>query len=226
MPQPTHPKAPRPRPPIAPPSLSLDALPAYAELHCRSNFSFLTGASHPQELVARAAQLGSTALALTDECSVAGVVRAHGAAKDTRLKLIIGSEITLADGLKMVLLVENLRGYETLCELITKGRRAAPKGEYRLAREDIPLTPQGLTALWIPPPGKMVSETISTKMVSDTIFLASRFPGLHSRNLPCARLNNFETNNPHKPYLRNQRGESDRAERLRVSEERDQCPGQ
>jgi error-prone DNA polymerase len=100
MPQPTHPKAPRPRPPLAPPSPLHDALPAYAELHCRSNFSFLTGASHPQELVARAAQLGYTAIAITDECSVAGVVRAHEEAKrqgeaGSAIQLIIGSEFTL-----------------------------------------------------------------------------------------------------------------------------------
>ncbi|MDQ3027524.1 MAG: error-prone DNA polymerase [Pseudomonadota bacterium] len=151
--------------------------PGYAELHCVTNYTFLRGASDPEELVRRAVELGYGALAITDECSVAGVVRAHGAAKDSPLKLIIGSEITLADGLKMVLLVENLRGYETLCELITQARRAAPKGEYRLAREDIPRTPEGLIALWIPPPVKMVSETIFRKMVSDTIFLASRFPG-------------------------------------------------
>ena len=82
MPQPAHPKEPRPRPPLAaPPTPLLDRVPAYAELHCRSNFSFLTGASHPEELVARAAQLGYTAIALTDECSVAGVVRAHEEAK-------------------------------------------------------------------------------------------------------------------------------------------------
>ena len=81
MPQPAHPKAPRPRPSLASPAVGADTLPAYAELHCRSNFSFLVGASHPQELVARAAQLGYAAIAITDECSVAGVVRAHEEAK-------------------------------------------------------------------------------------------------------------------------------------------------
>ena len=76
----------------------------FAELHCVSSFTFLRGASHPEELVARAAQLGYRALALTDECSVAGVVRAHRATRDHPLHLIIGSEFTLADGLKLVLL--------------------------------------------------------------------------------------------------------------------------
>ena len=74
-------------------------IPNYAELHCLSNFSFLRGASFPEELVARAAELGYSALAITDECSVAGVVRAHVAAKKTTLKLVVGSEFTLADGM-------------------------------------------------------------------------------------------------------------------------------
>jgi len=100
-------------------------LPDYAELHCLSNFSFLRGASHAEELVERAAALGYSALAITDECSVAGIVRAHVAAKDLKMKLVIGSEFMLVDGLKLVLLVEDLRGYEALCELITKARRAA-----------------------------------------------------------------------------------------------------
>jgi error-prone DNA polymerase len=100
MPQPAHPKAPRPHTPLAPPMSSADGLPAYAELHCRSNFSFLTGASHPQELVARAAQLGYAAIAITDECSVAGVVRAHEEAKrqaenGSAIRLIVGSEFSL-----------------------------------------------------------------------------------------------------------------------------------
>ncbi|HEV8644582.1 MAG TPA: PHP domain-containing protein, partial [Burkholderiales bacterium] len=70
----------------------------YAELHCLSNFTFLRGASHSEELVERAAQLGYQALAITDECSLAGVVRAHVAAKEHGLQLIIGTEIRLGDG--------------------------------------------------------------------------------------------------------------------------------
>jgi error-prone DNA polymerase len=125
-------------------------IPGYAELHCLSNYSFLRGASGPEELVHRADELGYAALALTDECSVAGIVRAHGAAKDLKVRLIVGSEFTLADGPKLVLLVTSLQGYETLCELITKARRAAPKGEYRLVREDFPESIAGLECLWLP----------------------------------------------------------------------------
>ena len=124
-------------------------IPGYAELHCLTNYSFLRGASDPEEMVHRAAELGYAALAITDECSVAGVVRAHVAARESKLKLIIGSEFTLVDGVKLALLATNIQGYEVLCELITKARRAAPKGEYRLARADIG-SPQGLLALWLP----------------------------------------------------------------------------
>jgi len=109
---------------------------SYAELHCLSNFSFLRGASHAEELVERAEALGYAALAITDECSVAGVVRAHVAARGRKLKLVIGTELRLADGLRCVLLAANRRGYAQLCRLITRGRRAAQKGEYRLVRED------------------------------------------------------------------------------------------
>lgn len=123
---------------------------AYAELHCLSNFTFLRGASHPEELVTRAAALGYEALALTDECSVAGVVRAHSAVKELDLRLIIGSEFRLADGLRLILLARNRHGYGQLCRLITDGRRAAPKGEYRLTRERCAQQLEDCLALWLP----------------------------------------------------------------------------
>ena len=115
---------------------SLGALP-YAELHCLSNYSFLRGASHPEELVERAHALGYRALAITDECSVSGVVRAHQKAKELELHLIIGSEIRLIDGPRLVLLATNRSGYGRLCRLITLGRRRADKGSYRLSRADL-----------------------------------------------------------------------------------------
>src|SRR5436190_6408537 len=95
-----------------------DLLPGYAELHCVSNFSFLRGASHPEELVERAKALGYSALAITDECSLAGAVRAHIAAKEARLPLLIGSELVLADGLKLVLYATNRETYGDLTQLI------------------------------------------------------------------------------------------------------------
>ena len=129
---------------MQPPSL------AYAELHCLSNFSFLRGASHPEELVARAHQLGYRALAITDECSVAGVVRAHEAARELHLQLIVGSEIRIEDGLKLVLLAANREGYGNLCALITRGRTRGDKGSYRLTRDDLNEGLPGCLALLVP----------------------------------------------------------------------------
>ncbi len=114
-----------------------DSLPRYAELHCLSNFSFLRGASHPEELVERAKALGYAALAVTDECSLAGAVRAHLAAKEQGLHLIIGTEIRVDDGLKLVLLATDRRSYGAICSLITVGRRRGKKGSYSLARPDV-----------------------------------------------------------------------------------------
>lgn len=113
------------------------ALPEYAELHCLSNFSFLRGASHPEELVRRCVALDYRALALTDECSVAGVVRAHAEIGKLResggaLKLIIGSEFALDDGARIVLLAADREGYGHLCRTITEARGRAVKGSYKL----------------------------------------------------------------------------------------------
>src|SRR5438876_12163467 len=107
----------------------------YAELHCKTNFSFLQGASHADELVARAMELGYHALAITDQNSLAGVVRAHGAAKAAKLKLLIGAEIIPEDGGPVLLYAMNFAGYRRLAHLITVGRRAAPKGECRLCAQ-------------------------------------------------------------------------------------------
>jgi error-prone DNA polymerase len=132
--------------------------PGYAELHCVSNFTFLRGASHPEELVEQAARLGYTGLALTDECSVAGVVRAHGAARSHPLKLVIGSELSFAtdaehgSSLQLVALAPDRASYAALCTLITVARRAADKGRYRLTRKDLlqHLQLSGCLLLWLP----------------------------------------------------------------------------
>ncbi len=152
-----------------------DALPFYAELHCCSNFSFLRGASHPEELVERAQALGYSALAITDEASLAGVVRAHKAASACGLKLIIGAEFHLVDqhgsGYRLVLLAQNRAGYGNLSALITLARRRSRKGEYRLLRGDLDVSGQitgqiaggsgavpDCLALWIPGPGASADE--------------------------------------------------------------------
>ena len=103
-----------------------------ALLHCLSNFSFLRGASHAEHLVARAAELGYSAIAITDECSVSGVVRAHVEAKDRKIKLIIGAEFAVHDAPaidRLILLAKNRNGYGDLSELITLTRSRSPKGE-------------------------------------------------------------------------------------------------
>ncbi len=112
----------------------------YAELQCASNFSFLRGASHPEQLVARAAELGYAALAITDECSVAGVVRANEEAKQRKLSLIIGSQFRVqddaGDSIWLVALATDRDGYGNLCELITLARHRVDKGGYLLTRSD------------------------------------------------------------------------------------------
>ena len=124
---------------------------SYAELHALSNFTFLRGASHPEELVETAAALGYEALAITDECSMSGIVRAHTAAKKHGLrKLIIGSELRLRSGRRLVALARNRAGYAALCELITKARRAAEKGSYELTRLAFEAGLPGCIVLWVP----------------------------------------------------------------------------
>ncbi|WP_212631192.1 error-prone DNA polymerase [Pseudomonas sp. KB-10] len=121
----------------------------YAELHCLSNFTFQRGASSAQELFERAARLGYHALAITDECTLAGIVRAWEASKKTGVKLIVGSEVQIEKGPKLVLLAENLVGYQALCGLITRARRRAAKGTYRLLHEDFVVPLDGLLAIWL-----------------------------------------------------------------------------
>jgi error-prone DNA polymerase len=136
--------------PASKPPATLSLPVSYAELACVSNFSFLRGASHPEELVARAAHQGYRALALTDECSVAGVVRAHTEAKTHALHLIIGSSFTLSTQGEadphagaLVLLAQTREGYGNLCELITLARTRAAKGTYQLGRADFTRPPTG-----------------------------------------------------------------------------------
>ena len=115
----------------------VDGMLRYVELHCLSNFTFLRGASHPEEQVKQAAELGYSGLALTDECSLAGVVRAHTAARELPLQFIIGSEFRLDNDLRMVVLASDRDSYGALAALISCGRRAADKGSYHLTEADV-----------------------------------------------------------------------------------------
>ncbi|NNE59464.1 MAG: error-prone DNA polymerase [Woeseia sp.] len=166
-------------------------MPAYAELHALSNFTFLRGAAHPEELVETAAELGYSALAITDECSISGIVRAHTAAKTCGLKLLIGAEFVLDDGLKLVALVQNRQGYAALCRLITTGRRAAEKGSYRLTKSDFGDGLPHCLLLWIPdnrlrlaPHQQWVRDTFAGRL-----WIAVE---LHADGLERARLNRLQ----------------------------------
>jgi len=123
----------------------------YAELFCQSNFSFLTGASSPEQLVSTAASLGYQALALTDECSVAGVVRAHRQIKEQQLpiKLIVGSFFQYQTKLQLVLLCPDRLAYAELCRIITNARNRAEKGQYQLELWDLK-TSRHCLLLWLP----------------------------------------------------------------------------
>lgn len=140
----------------------------YAELHALSNFTFLRGASRPEELVAQAAALGYRAIAMTDECSLAGIVKAHVAAKEHGIKLIIGSEFLFYNkqnheqddkkngdenkscSIKLILLAPDKIAYGELSALISLARRRSVKGEYRVAISDLNLFGRGCLAIWLP----------------------------------------------------------------------------
>jgi DNA-directed DNA polymerase III PolC len=145
----------------------------YVELHTLSNFSFLRGASHPDELVAQAKHLNYRGLALTDECSLAGAVRAHIAAKQHGLPLIIGTELNCSDGLKLVVLATDRASYGAMSRLISRARRASPKGRYALTRIDLENALPGCVIIWLPR-----SDTASAqRQEADGRWLRERFAG-------------------------------------------------
>ena len=99
--------------------------PGYAELQVTSNFSFLRGASHPDELVVTAAALGHGAIAITDRNSLAGIVRAHQAAKTVGIRLVVGVRLDLADGTSLLAYPQDRAAYGRLTRLLTLGKRRA-----------------------------------------------------------------------------------------------------
>ena len=145
----------------------------YAELHASSNFTFLRGASQPEELVAQAKRLGYRALALTDECSLAGVVRAHVAAKRHALPLIIGTELNCADELKLVALATDRASYGAMSRLISRARRAGAKGSYTLERADLENALDGCLLVWLPRAGRAPLP----QQIQDGRWLRERFAG-------------------------------------------------
>ena len=120
----------------------------FAPLYCKSNYSFLEGASHPDELVERVHELGLPAFALTDRDGVYGVVRAHVKARELGVHLVIGSQLTLDDDSTIGLLAADRQGYANLCHLITLGRLRKPKGECSVSWDEVAHHADGLVALW------------------------------------------------------------------------------
>lgn len=154
----------------------------YAELHCLSNFSFLRGASHPEELVRQAGRLGYAALALTDRNSLAGAVRAHLAAKQHNLHLIIGAEITPTDGPRLVLLTTDRTAYAALARLLTRGKRRSPKGHCRLTLADLADLPPSMIALLVPavpPPDNLNPYHACREIFRDNLYLAATLHHTH-----------------------------------------------
>ncbi len=129
--------------------LTITQYQGYAELHCISNFSFLRGASHPEELVNQAASLGYEAISITDECSLAGVVRAHVAAKSRGIKLLIGSEFFLSEGIHLLLLACNKKAYSQISGIISRARLSSPKGSYKISLDDFKRESIHFLTIWL-----------------------------------------------------------------------------
>jgi error-prone DNA polymerase len=166
-------------------------LSPYAELHCASNFTFLRGASHPEELVERAHALDYAALAVTDECSLAGVVRAHLRARELGLPLLVGAQFSLreafGDDSRLVLIAASRNGYGNLSELITRARMRADKGHYRLLADDLAEGLDDCLALLVPSPAIAVDPAAGSpapppdspcaRLLRHARFLRERFDG-------------------------------------------------
>ena len=120
----------------------------YVPLWCKSHFSFLEGASHPEELVEQAKRLGLDTLAITDRDGLYGIVRAHVAAREHGMRIICGAQVTLMDESHILLLAQNRGGYGNLCRLLTAGRRRSPKGESRVSWTEVCKHAEGMIALW------------------------------------------------------------------------------
>lgn len=138
----------------------------YVELQCKSNFSFLEGASHAHELVEQAAQLGYLGLAITDRNTLSGIVRAHTAARDLSFPFVVGSELHPEDGPPVVLWPQNRQGYGNLCKLLSVGRLRADKGACRLSWHDIAACSDDCIAGFVPrlpdAPRATTPERVST----------------------------------------------------------------
>ena len=145
----------------------------YAELQVTSNFDFLRGASHPEELAVQAASLGLKAIAITDCNTLAGVVRAHLIAKETGLKLVIGTRLDLKDGLSTLCFPIDRAAYGQLCRLLTIGKRRAPKGECELYRHEVFEHGRDMIFIAVPPQNTEEEQAFADELRE----WAEEFPG-------------------------------------------------
>jgi len=141
--------------------------PHYAELQVTTNFSFLRGASHPDELVVTAATLGHQAIAITDRNSLAGIVRAHHAAKEVGLRLVVGCRLDLRDGTSLLVFPEDRAAYSRLTRLLTLGKRRAPKGECHLDYADVVTHGEGQIVIVLPPEASKASVDLAARVAAD-----------------------------------------------------------
>ena len=153
-------------------------LNTYAALWCKSNFSFLEGASHPDELVEEAQRLGLRAVALTDRDGVHGIVNAHVKARELGLQLVIGAQVTLDDESTLILLAQDRRGYANLCRLLTAGRRRSPKGISHVGWSEACHHAPGLVALWGGEQSRIVQAENAAAAVAATAVAAAGDAGL------------------------------------------------
>src|SRR5690606_17701325 len=137
----------------------------YIELQVTSNFSFLRGASHPEELVEQAASLGYEAIGIADRNSLAGVVRAHVAARKHRIRFILGCRLDLLDGSSLLAYPKNKKGYSQLCSLLSTGNLRAEKGKCHLYKKDVYAYKQDIIFVVVPP------DTLSADFELDAIFI-------------------------------------------------------
>ena len=133
--------------------------PDYVELQCASHFSFLRGASSAEELFGAAAGLGLTALAIADRNSLAGIVRAHEAAKATGVRLIVGCRLLLADGTDLLVYPTDRAAYARLCRLLSVGKARAGKAKCELHWDDVLAWSEGLIAILVPDQPDAVTRT-------------------------------------------------------------------
>ena len=136
----------------------------YAQLHTTTNFTFLTGASHPGEYVYRACELGYDAIAITDECSLAGIVKAFAAAEELHFKLIVGSRFRLSNGMDLIAIAPSRIAYAELSGFITLARRRAEKGSYEAHFEDLRFRLRNCLIIWIAKLSESISDDVASEL--------------------------------------------------------------